>query len=73
MKKRYPIICILILFLAEAALLTVFARKDGDFRQDTVAVNEIVKFVEANWEYLGEHTLPGDYPETYDCAMWIPP
>lgn len=69
MKKRYPIICILILFLAEAALLTVFARKDGDFRQDTVAVNEIVKFVEANWEYLGEHTLPGDYPETYDFAV----
>ncbi|MBD5528423.1 MAG: HAMP domain-containing histidine kinase [Lachnospiraceae bacterium] len=51
MRKNYFVICILLIFLAETAVLAVFMRGGGDFRQNTVAVNEILKSVEINWPH----------------------
>lgn len=51
MRKNYFVICILLIFLAETAVLAVFMRGGSDFRQDTVAVNEILKSVETNWPH----------------------
>ena len=39
MRKNYFVICILLIFLAETAVLAAFMRAGGDFRQDTVGVN----------------------------------
>ncbi|MDE5950957.1 MAG: hypothetical protein K2H12_05200, partial [Acetatifactor sp.] len=58
MRKNYFVICILLIFLAETAVLAVFMRGGSDFRQDTVAVNEILKSVETNWPHPDGQTAP---------------
>lgn len=61
MKRFSFVICILLTFLAEAVVLAVFMRGGGDFRQDTVAVNEILRTVEADWHQLDRRTAPHIY------------
>lgn len=41
--------------------MTAFMGGDSDFRQDTVAVNEILKRVEEDWPCLDRQTSPSVY------------
>lgn len=50
MKRRRILFGLLAVILLEAAVPVIFLRRDNAGRQDTVAVNEIVKSVEQNWE-----------------------
>ncbi|MCI8550557.1 MAG: HAMP domain-containing histidine kinase [Lachnospiraceae bacterium] len=52
MKKRVFISIMALAVAAELAVLAVFAAGDADNRQDTVAVNEVVKSVEAQWSAM---------------------
>ena len=52
MRRFSFVIGILLTFLVEAVVLAAFMRGGSDFRQDTVAVNEILKTVEADWHQL---------------------
>ena len=61
MRRFYIIICMLLTFLLEVAVLTVFIRGDSNFRQDTVAVNEILKSVESHWPYPDRQTVSAVY------------
>lgn len=56
MRRYALVIGILLTFLLEVTVLVVFMHNDSDFQQDTVAVNEILKNVEANWPCLEEQT-----------------
>lgn len=57
MLRRYSFcICILLAFLAEVVVLSVFIYNDSDFGQDTVAVNEILKTVESDWPNMDRQT-----------------
>lgn len=58
MRRFSFVIGILLTFLAEAVVLAVFMRGGSDFRQDAVAVNEILKTVEADWLELDRQTTP---------------
>ncbi len=58
MRKNYFVICILLIFLAETAVLAAFMRSGSDFRQDTVAVNAILKSVETNWPHPDRQAAP---------------
>ncbi len=74
MRKKYLLIIlwILIPFLAEAALLAAFmrtGRTGGGFLQDTVAVNEIARTVEAHWGDLEELIFQENCPFAYDFAV----
>lgn len=55
MKIRVLLCCVLLCFLAEAAVLFLFVNRETDIPQDAVAVNEIVKTVEADWYRLDSH------------------
>lgn len=61
MKRISFVIGILLTFLAEAVVLAAFMRGGSDFRQDTVAVNEILKTVEADWLQLDRQTASYRY------------
>lgn len=52
MKKYFFFALILLLFLLEIAVLAGFLLADDSSPQDTVAVNEVVKTLEANWGSL---------------------
>ena len=74
MRKKYLLIIlwILIPFLAEVALLAAFmrtGRTGGGFLQDTVAVNEIARTVEAHWGDLEELIFQENCPFAYDFAV----
>lgn len=58
MRRFYFVIGILLTFLSEAVVLAAFMRGGSDFRQDAVAVNEILKTVEADWLELDRQTTP---------------
>lgn len=62
MKKFSFAVCVLLFFALEAAVLAGFLLADDFSPQDTVAVNEIVKNLEANWENMG--CSPGGDAET---------
>lgn len=55
MKKRLSFIGFVIIFLAEIAAITVFALQTPDISQDTVAVNEILQSVCADWNAMHAH------------------
>ncbi|MDE6517631.1 MAG: HAMP domain-containing histidine kinase, partial [Acetatifactor sp.] len=61
MRRFSIVVCILLTFLLEVTVLTVFLRGDIDFRQDTVAVNEIFKSVESHWPYPDGQTVSAVY------------
>lgn len=65
MRKYALVIGILLTFLVEAAVLAVYLHNDSDFKQDTVAVNEILKTVEAGW---GQPDRPA-FPSVYDYVV----
>ncbi len=56
MKKSIFFGGLLILFLMELAVLLLFALPKAENSQDTVAVNEVVKTVQKDWNSLEEHT-----------------
>lgn len=61
MRRFSFAIGILLTFLAEAVVLAVFMRGGSDFRQDTVAVNEILRTVETDWYQLDRRTASPIY------------
>lgn len=61
MRRFSLMICLLLIFLLETAVMAAFIRSDGDFRQDTVAVNEILKTVEADWNQADRQAAPAAY------------
>lgn len=61
MRRFSFVIGILLTFLAEAVVLAAFMRGGSDFRQDAVAVNEILKTVEADWFQLDRRTASYRY------------
>ncbi|MDE7224989.1 MAG: HAMP domain-containing histidine kinase, partial [Acetatifactor sp.] len=74
MRRYALVIVILLTFLLELTILAVFMHRDSDFRQDTVAVNEILKRVESNWLCLDELTGPFAYDyvvlDENDAVLW---
>lgn len=61
MRRFSFVIGILLTVLAEAVVLAAFMRGGSDFRQDTVAVNEILRTVEADWQQLDRQTASYRY------------
>lgn len=59
MKKYFFFALILLFFLLEIAVLAGFLLADDSSPQDTVAVNEVMKTVEANWGSLDSADPPG--------------
>lgn len=55
MKNRIFFGGLLILFLLELVVLKVSALPQAEKLQDTVAVNEVVKTVQKDWDSLGKH------------------
>lgn len=55
MKRKYFLIALLTIFIAEIIALVVFATKAPEFSQDSVAVNEAVKSVERDFPFMDEH------------------
>lgn len=55
MKNRIFFSGLLILFLIELVVLTLFTLPREEGLQDTVAVNEVVKTVQNDWYSFGEH------------------
>lgn len=55
MKNRIFFGGLLILFMIELAVLILFALPKQEKMQDTVAVNEVVKTVQDDWDSLEEH------------------
>lgn len=55
MKKRTFLTCLLLLFVAEATALAIFAFSETDGAQDTVLVNEAVRSVQEDWDVIEEH------------------
>ncbi|MDE6613325.1 MAG: hypothetical protein K2K28_02095, partial [Clostridia bacterium] len=55
MKKQLFLIGFLLVFAAEIIALIVFALQTPDFTQDTVAVNEVVQSVTADFSDLEKH------------------
>ncbi len=55
MKKRTFLTCLLLLFVAEATALAIFAFWETDGAQDTVLVNEAVRSVQEDWDVIEEH------------------
>jgi len=58
MKKPFFIGGLFILFLMELAVLILFALPKTEKTQDAVAVNEVVKTVQKDWNSLEEHINP---------------
>ena len=58
MRKYTFVTGMLLTFMLEVAVLALFMYKDSDFKQDTVAVNEILKAVEAEWNQPDRQTVP---------------
>lgn len=56
MKKRAFLFCVLLVFLVQVLLLAVLLVPDDPAGQDPVAVNEVVKTVEADWDAMWNHT-----------------
>ena len=56
MKKQLFLIGFIIVFAVEIVALTVFAVYTPDFKQDVVAVNEIVQSVTRDFDNLDRHT-----------------
>lgn len=56
MKRRLFFVGFIVMLVAEAAALIVFAVRTPDFSQDTVAVNEVLQTVTRDFSALGEHT-----------------
>lgn len=55
MKNRIFFGGLLVLFFIELAVLILFALPETENLQDTVAVNEVIKTVEKDWEHFEEH------------------
>ena len=55
MKSRTFIILVALVFFAEIIALIVFAVQSPKTAQDTVAINEVVQTVQADWPNLGNH------------------
>ena len=55
MKRQAFLIGVLIVLIAEIITLTVFAVQTPDFSQDTVAVNEVMQSVTADFNALEQH------------------
>lgn len=56
MKNRIFFSGIFLLFLAELMILLMFTFSGSEESQNTVAVNEVVKTVENDWDSLGRHS-----------------
>ncbi len=56
MKNRIFFSGLLLLFLMELVVLILFALPGAEKLQDTVAVNEVVKTVQKDWNLLEEHS-----------------
>ena len=61
MRKYAFVTGMLLTFVLEVAVLAAFMYRDSDFRQDTVAVNEILKTVEADWKQPDRETVLMSY------------
>lgn len=61
MRRFFFITGILLTVVLEMAVLAAFMRSDSDFRQDTVAVNEILKRVEEDWNSSDRRVFPTIY------------
>lgn len=55
MKKQLFLVGFLLVLVAEIVMLIVFAVQTPDFSQDTVAVNEVIQSVTADFNALEEH------------------
>ena len=55
MKNRIFFGGLLVLFFIEIAVLILFALPKTENLQDTVAVNEVIKTVEKDWDHFEEH------------------
>lgn len=55
MRKYAFLTCFIVVLIAEIIALTVFAVQTPDFSQDTVAVNEVVQSVTADFNDMGGH------------------
>lgn len=55
MKKRAILFCVLLVFIVQVWFLAVFLAADEPAGQDPVAVNEVVKTVEADWDTMQNH------------------
>ena len=55
MKKQYFLIGFIAVFIAEIIALIIFAVQTPDFSQNTVAVNEVVQAVTADFNSLEQH------------------
>ncbi len=55
MKRHAFLICILLTCLFEIAVVFLLLRSQGELPQDTIAVNEVVKTVERDWQDLRMH------------------
>lgn len=55
MRRKYFLIALVTVFLAEIIALVVFATKAPEFSQDAVAVNEAVKSVERDFPFMDGH------------------
>lgn len=55
MKKRIFLVSLLLVFLAEFAVLIIFAGQDTDSLQDAVLVNEAVQSVQMDWDRIECH------------------
>lgn len=64
MKNRTFLFCILLSLLLEIGILLSFIYPKKDFSQDAIAVNEIVKNIEAQWPRLDTYTSPSDLDYT---------
>lgn len=56
MKRRLFFVGFIVMLVAEAAALIVFAVRTPDFSQDTVAVNEVLQTVTRDFSALDTHT-----------------
>lgn len=56
MRKRFFFVSLFLVFAAELAALLLFATQDTEWVQDTVAVNEAVQSVQADWDTMEHHT-----------------
>lgn len=58
-SQRIFLLCIALIFLAEIAGLLAFAARTPEASQDTVAVNEAVQELTADWDHLESHEKHG--------------
>lgn len=55
MKRRIFLIGLSITFLVEIVVLIVFANREENHIQDTVAINEVVQMVQKDWNDIGSY------------------